>query len=585
MIQHAGPKLAALALAMALGFSGNAYSEPVGTINVRDHGATGDGKTDDTAAIQKAVNAASNARKGTPVTRGHSKGPQIITQPVVVIPSGIYRISDTILLSGSEMVLRGEGNPILHMTDDTKDILAASHAWRMRIERITFQNGAIQLRLHNQNIDTGQIVIEHCRFYNAVAKAIELKLRSTIVYVQHCIFIQCEQVLTTTTDMVTMRSSWITSSTTMAKDQAVIENHGEQLLFEDMTLVPQSFRPGQRWIDNHGLRVICRTTRFGSEGGGFTPVYNFAKSRSRGHPSSIVMENNWIAANASYTANCAVYCKEVPNMIVVRNNDLLGSKPVIVDPAINLETYFRGLDATLLHFEADGNVGARSGDFPEGLREPVYLPSEEQGMSDEEAMRRLAEAKKQVQSLLKEEATGLALWNNAHKQKSGAGEFVQIDPVQHGWNLDEVMDATTFPNATHLALAPLESDILIMRRTDSFRTWPHVTFGPIEIDLDTYPWLTWKLKDLGDEKHQGHAVKVIDVDTGSMVTLPERHHPPYYHYQGGDVKKLLGVAGKRKLLVRFYYLGNRFVAKTYFHDPAGEYLLIDFIRFEMDGQE
>ncbi|MBN2057073.1 hypothetical protein JW905_19255 [bacterium] len=394
--------------------------------------------------------------------------------------------------------------------------------------------------------------------------------------------VQCEQVLTTTTDMVTMRSSWITSSTTMAKDQAVIESHGEQLLFEDMTLVPQSFRPDQRWIDNYGLKVICRATRFGGEGGGFTPVYNFAKSRTQGTPSSIIMENSWISANASYNANCAVYCKEVPNMIVVRNNDLLGSKPVIVDKAIHLERYFYGLDATLLHFEADGNVGALRGDFPEGLKEPVCLPGEVQGMSDEEAIRRLAEAKKQVQPLLKDEATGLALWNNAHKQKSDAAELVHIDPAKHGWNLDEVMDATTVPNSTHLALVPLESDILIMRRTDSTNTWPHVTFGPIEIDLDTYPWLTWKLKDLGDEKHPGHAVKVIDVDTGSMVTLPERHHPPYYHYQGGNVRKLLGVAGKRKLLVRFYYLGCRYVEKTYSHDPAGEYLLIDFIRFEKD---
>lgn len=180
------PRCAFMAVMMCV-LTVSGYSQ---TLNVQDFGATGDGKTDDTAAIQKAVNAASHARKGISVTRGHAKGPQISTQPVVVIPAGIYRISDTILLPGSEMVLRGEGNPILHMTDDTKDILAASHAWRMRIEGISFQNGAIQLRLHNQNIDKGQLVVEHCRFYNAVAKAIELKLRSTIVYVEHCIFVQ-----------------------------------------------------------------------------------------------------------------------------------------------------------------------------------------------------------------------------------------------------------------------------------------------------------------------------------------------------------------------------------------------------------
>ena len=56
MIQHAiKPKLAALVLAMALGFSGNAVSESVGYINVRDHGAKGDGRTDDTKAATTMV--------------------------------------------------------------------------------------------------------------------------------------------------------------------------------------------------------------------------------------------------------------------------------------------------------------------------------------------------------------------------------------------------------------------------------------------------------------------------------------------------------------------------------------------------
>ncbi len=33
--------------------------------------------------------------------------------------------------------------------------------------------------------------------------------------------------------------------------------------------------------------------------------------------------------------------------------------------------------------------------------------------------------------------------------------------------------------------------------------------------------------------------------------------PPYYNYQGANLRKLLGSGGKRKLFVRFYYTGVR----------------------------
>jgi len=49
--------------------------------NVRNYGATGDGTTDDTAAIQAAVNAA-----------------RAVKAPLVYLPHGTYRVKDTIQL-------------------------------------------------------------------------------------------------------------------------------------------------------------------------------------------------------------------------------------------------------------------------------------------------------------------------------------------------------------------------------------------------------------------------------------------------------------------------------------------------------
>lgn len=58
------------------------------TANVKDYGATGDGLTNDTQAFQKAIQAASDG--------------------AILIPEGIYKITDRLLIEKSNVVLRGE---------------------------------------------------------------------------------------------------------------------------------------------------------------------------------------------------------------------------------------------------------------------------------------------------------------------------------------------------------------------------------------------------------------------------------------------------------------------------------------------
>lgn len=61
-------------------------------INIKDYGAVGDGTTDDTTAIQNAVNAASTANGGT-----------------VWFPAGTYKTTAAISISGSNVALEGAG--------------------------------------------------------------------------------------------------------------------------------------------------------------------------------------------------------------------------------------------------------------------------------------------------------------------------------------------------------------------------------------------------------------------------------------------------------------------------------------------
>ncbi len=74
-----------------------ALPQPPITINVRDCGAAGDGKTNDVEAFGKAI-----AQAGAHFARTRTHG-------VVLIPEGVYRLTDILHLHQRGVILRGEG--------------------------------------------------------------------------------------------------------------------------------------------------------------------------------------------------------------------------------------------------------------------------------------------------------------------------------------------------------------------------------------------------------------------------------------------------------------------------------------------
>ena len=56
------------------------------------------------------------------------------------------------------------------------------------MRNLTFLGGRNQLDLRNPNVDTGQIVIENCRFYGAAGFGVFSDVLSTTVKIEDCTF-------------------------------------------------------------------------------------------------------------------------------------------------------------------------------------------------------------------------------------------------------------------------------------------------------------------------------------------------------------------------------------------------------------
>lgn len=126
-----------------------------GQINVKDYGAKGDGKTDDTKAIQLAINAASPLMKTT-----------------IYLPAGIYSIASYTttsnylenysLLLYSNLNIKGDGKKtIIRLADhvfDKKDTNANAHIfYGKKIANISFSNLLIDMNGANNLVPSGII--------------------------------------------------------------------------------------------------------------------------------------------------------------------------------------------------------------------------------------------------------------------------------------------------------------------------------------------------------------------------------------------------------------------------------------------
>ena len=543
--------------------------------SICDFGAIPDDGKDDSKAIQKALQSGSK---------------------LIIFPPGLYNISNMIETSISKCEIIGHGYPVLKAKNSEIDIFKIT-AHQVAIKGIHFEGGKRQLFIGNDNIDLGFIQIIDCHFIYSKDFAIEFfdKTYSTFAMLDKCFFRQCMQVLKSYSDLTVFQNSWVTTSEKM-KNKAVIENYGTRLVCNSILGVPLVNGYNQRWIDNYNGVLVCNTFRFGGEGGGFTPVFNCVKANATGSK-AVILNNCVISGIGNSQHPCAVYLKEIPNQVLIRDSILIGIKGVMVNKELNLSNYFSHIkDSAQLIYEITGNTGLFVGEFPKEILDAASKV-EDSGYGDiqltlkdlKAAMERAINDAKKLSS----ESPGVMLYEDnfseytlGRKQQTQKSKYINITPETACWDIEDYMDATLQKNSEFLSFAKSNDDIVILHRIDRSQAqqyWPHILISEIYVDLEKTPYLSWRFKDNGSNV-AAYAVKLIDPVEDKTIKLTEMHWPPYFDYRTYDLREILGKSsGKYTFNLKLYILGMGLDIENkpdFFNAQMGDWVVLDFLRLE-----
>ena len=325
-----------------------------GEFNVKKFGAKGDGKTDDSAAIQAAVNAAAKKLRW---FRNHGKHPRssyFATGITVTFPHGVYKVSRTVNV-GSNISLAGkDAVPMIKWAGADDGVMFDINPQRNRVEKLSFTGGGVQLKFSNKNVDKTMITIRDCQFFYAEKMAVllepakEVDHLSSQTLIEGCLFSKIKRCVQNYGDLMEVRNCWVDFAQPQLADGAAFINRYGTLRLAFCCLTPSAnpdkgplYYHNARWVDNYD-RFEAESVRFGAEGGGIPAVYNYA-GPARRHPWSqggrVAIYNSLLGCGQRRRENGTVIrLFALPAQIVIENCYTMTAVPFITtDPLLDVE--------------------------------------------------------------------------------------------------------------------------------------------------------------------------------------------------------------------------------------------------------
>jgi Pectate lyase superfamily protein len=330
--------------------------------SVKDFGAKGDGKTDDTDAIQRCITKSE--------LKQYKYYKSDTAHPEIIFPAGKYLISRPIVISatrkGMNLSLRGVGKVSIRQKNPDQDIFYIHYGYRNMIENITFIGGKRQIKYFSRNYNRAQLVVRNCKFIDSSSYAIDDALKGThhskivdpyivsfknglpyltvnpvdelpdiyftssVVHVNKCEFVNCMKVLRIFSDWAIVSDCKITTNPNMKG--AAIYARGVLKVKDTSCFAKVKKANKQRFIDNINAGVMLQNVTLTTDGKtGMCPIFNRRIYDNGGLYNSyvIIADSNIKAAGSA--ENCFVYCEEVPNLISVTNSTETSGKII---PAI-----------------------------------------------------------------------------------------------------------------------------------------------------------------------------------------------------------------------------------------------------------
>ncbi len=359
-----------------------------GMINVKNLQATdpkltqsaqGDGKTDDTSAIQ----AAADLAKRLTAAMQPPKGAYLGSSPAIYFPAGRYIISDEIQLAAYSNIV-SDSRAIIEQKSPDKRCFVFADVYTISIRGIRFVGGKNQIWMGNKNIDSTMLDISECEFQLSTDYAI-VTLGSTSATDQHmsanlminrCKFIYPRKVLRNVCDYAMVRDTWITIGLdNFDRDSAAFLNTSGLLMFDNMIGVPvfgaiddqgrQSLDnkgvDRVRWVDNHAS-FIAQKSRFGGEFGGIPVLHHFslpdAKYPKMGQ--TVCIENSAISAGPRSRKDSAVITLRggIPQLLRIIGNSQLVETQFLLNDGLNVPAFLKANpDArSRIRFELESNM-------------------------------------------------------------------------------------------------------------------------------------------------------------------------------------------------------------------------------------